>query len=134
MLNLVVLIGRLTHDVEMRYTQSGKEVANFSLAVNRKFNREETDFINCVVWGKQAENCANYIGKGSLVAVQGRIQVRSYEDKDGNKRKAFEVVADDVRFLDKKGDSKPKDDWSDLGREVSLNDISLQDDDDTIPF
>ena len=106
MLNNVVLAGRLTRDVESRQTGSGVTVATFSLAVDRPFTNQdgerETDFISVVVWRKQAENCAKYIGKGSLVAVTGRLQIRSYEDKEGIKRKVSEVVADNVRFLDSK--------------------------------
>lgn len=105
MLNKIILIGRLTRDVELRYTESGKAVANFTLAVDRPFKNQqgekEADFIRTVVWGKQAENCANYIGKGRLVAVSGRLQIRSYEGKDGQRRYITEVVAEEVRFLDK---------------------------------
>ncbi len=110
MLNQVVLIGRLTHDPELRYTAgSGVPVATFSLAVDRPFTNQqgerETDFIKIVTWRKQAENCANYLHKGSLAAVSGRLQIRSYEDNEGAKRKVAEVVAENVRFLDKKSDS-----------------------------
>jgi single-strand DNA-binding protein len=126
-LNKVVLIGRLTKDPDLRYTQSGTAVATFTLAVDRPFSKEkETDFIPCVVWRKQAENCAEYIGKGSLVAVEGRIQVRTYEAKDGGKRWATEVVAENVRFLDKRGE-RGGDNGGSIGEEVEFN----QDD---IPF
>lgn len=105
MLNRVVLIGRLTRDIELRYTPSGTAVARFNLAVDRPFtNRQgerEADFIDVVVWQKLAETCANYIGKGRLVAVDGRLQIRSYDDNQGIRRKAAEVVADTVRFLDR---------------------------------
>ncbi len=104
MLNKVILIGRLTRDPELRYTQNGVAVASFGLAVERPFSNQEgereVDFINIVVWRKLAETCANNIGKGRLVAVDGRLQVRSYEDKEGQKRTASEVVANSVRFLD----------------------------------
>jgi len=105
MLNQVVLIGRLTHDPELRYTAAnGVPVATFSIAVDRPFSNQqgtrETDFIPIVAWRKQAENCANYLRKGLMVAVSGRLQIRSYEDNDGNKRKVAEVVADQVRFLE----------------------------------
>jgi len=135
MLNRVVLIGRLTRDPVMRYTPQGTAVANFTLAINRKFNKDETDFVNCVIWRKQAENCANYLQKGSLCAVEGRIQVRNYQNQEGKKIYVTEVVADDVRFLDSKGkrQSNPKDDFSDIGREVSLEDIELGGSDE-IPF
>ena len=104
MLNRVILIGRLTADPELRYTQSGTAVANFRLAVDRPFTNQsgerETDFIPIVVWDKQAETCANYLNKGRLVAVDGRMQVRSYDAQDGSRRWVTEVVAQDVRFLD----------------------------------
>ncbi len=103
MLNRVILIGRLTRDPELKYIP----VASFTLAVDRPFSNKdgekETDFIPIVVWRKQAENCASYLGKGSLVAVEGRIQVRTYE-QEGQRRYMTEVVADNVRFLDRKGE------------------------------
>ncbi len=107
MLNRVILIGRLTRDPELKYIPSGTPVASFTLAVDRSFTNKdgerEADFIPIVVWRKQAENCANYLGKGSLVAVDGRMQVRTYE-QDGQRRYITEVIADSVRFLDRKGD------------------------------
>lgn len=130
MLNKVVLIGRLTADPEMRYTGNGTPVAGFTVAVDRAFSKEkETDFIPVVVWQKLAENCANHLGKGRLVAVDGRIQVRSYQDKDGNKRKATEVVANDVRFLDFPKDGQQKDKSSLTG---SADNITF--DESEIPF
>ena len=105
-MNKVFLIGRLTRDPELRYTGSNIPVATFSLAVNRNFTNQngerEADFINIVVWRKQAENCKNYINQGSQVAIDGRIQTRNYEDSEGNKRYVTEVVADNVQFLDTK--------------------------------
>ncbi|AEG62081.1 single-stranded DNA-binding protein [Desulforamulus ruminis] len=104
MLNKVILIGRLTRDPELRYTTSGMAVAKLGLAVDRpQFNKErekETDFIDIVVWSKLAEICANNLGKGRLVAVDGRLQIRSYEDNQGVKRKVAEVVAENIKFLD----------------------------------
>lgn len=107
MLNRIVLIGRLTKDPELKYTPAnGVAVATFTLAVNRRFaqqgQQKETDFIPIVVWRAQAENCAKFLGKGSLVAVEGRLQLRSYEDREGQRRTATEVVADSVQFLDSK--------------------------------
>ena len=108
MLNHVILIGRLTKDPELKYTPNGTAVASFTLAVDRfRTNAQgerETDFIPIVVWQKQAENCAEYLRKGSLAAVDGRMQVRSYPAKDGTKRWATEVVANAVRFLDSRKD------------------------------
>ena len=108
-MNHVVLVGRLTRDVELKYIQgSGTPVANFGVAVDREFTgkdgKKEVDFIDIQVWGKSAENCANYIGKGSLVAIQGSIRVDSYQDQDGNNRKITRVNANRVQFLDSKKD------------------------------
>lgn len=104
MLNRVVLIGRLTRDPELRYTPSGVAVASFALAVERPFvsqsGEREVDFIDIVAWRKLAETVANHLNKGRLVAVDGRLQVRSYETQEGQKRRVAEVVADNVRFLD----------------------------------
>jgi len=112
MLNNIVLIGRMVAQPQLRYTQTGTAVANFRLAVDRGFKNSqgenETDFIDCVVWRKQAENVSGFCDKGHLVAVQGRLQIRDYEDNDGNKRKAAEVVCNDVRFLEKKGEKQPQ--------------------------
>jgi len=134
MLNQVVLIGRLTRDPELRYTPgNGVPVATFTLAVDRPFTNQqgerETDFVNIVTWRKLAENCANFLKKGSLAAVSGRLQIRSYEDSQGIKRKVAEVVADDVRFLDRgrgNEDGKPED----LDRSIDEVDISGDD----VPF
>ena len=139
MLNRVILIGRLTKDPELRYTPNGTAVCQFSLAVNRKFNKDEADFIEIVVWRGLAENCANYLGKGRLAAVEGRIQTRTYENQEGQKRKVTEVVADEVRFLDRgnseKANTKQKEDnWDDIGKEVSLDDIDIVDGEEEIPF
>ncbi len=109
MLNQVVLIGRITRDHELR-KPGEHSVLDFTIAVDRAFNKDETDFINIVVWRKQAENTAEYTGKGSLVAVTGRLEVRDYTDKEGNKRKSVKVVADNVRFLDSKKSVDPPDD------------------------
>lgn len=108
-LNRIILIGRLTRDPELKYTSNGTAVAKFTLAVDRKFSKEkETDFIDVIVWRGLAENVANYLRKGRLAAAEGRLQIRTYEDKEGNKRKAVEVVADDVRFLDKAPENTAK--------------------------
>jgi single-strand DNA-binding protein len=108
-LNTVVLIGRLTRDPELRYTQTGKAVATLRLAVDRGTTNpqgeRETDFIDVVVWDKQAETVANYLQKGRLVAVQGRLQIRNYETQEGQRREKAEVVANSVRFLDRGTDS-----------------------------
>ena len=109
-MNKVVLIGRLTRDPELRYTGSNTPVATFSLAVNRNFQNQngerEADFINIVVWRKQAENCKNFLTQGSQVAIEGRIQTRTYDDQNGQKRYVTEVVADNVEFLGSKASSE----------------------------
>jgi len=108
-LNQVFLIGRLTRDPELRYVPSGKAVANLGLATSRVFTtqagerREEVCFVRIVVWGKQAENCSQYLNKGSAIFVEGRLQSRSWEAEDGTKRNTLEVVARRVQFLDKMG-------------------------------
>ena len=102
-MNKVILIGRLTRDPELRYTSSNVPTATFSIAVDRTFTNQngerEADFINIVVWRKQAENCKNYLSKGSQVAVEGRIQTRNYDAQDGTKRYVTEVICDNVTFL-----------------------------------
>lgn len=104
MLNRIILIGRLTADPQLRYTANGNAVTNFTLAVNKSFVGQDgergADFIDVVVWRKLAEACANHLAKGRLAAVEGRLEIRSYEDKQGVRRKAAEVVADNVRFLE----------------------------------
>ncbi|MDQ7794600.1 MAG: single-stranded DNA-binding protein [bacterium] len=105
MLNRVVLIGRLAQDPELRYTPQGTPVCSFTLAVQRsragESGEREADFVPIVTWQKLAETCNSYLAKGRLVAVDGRLQIRSYEARDGGKRRVAEVVAQDVRFLDK---------------------------------
>lgn len=102
MLNCVTLIGRLVADVELKTTNSGKEVATFRIAVDRAFVKQgeqrQADFITIVAWGSSALFVSRYFSKGSMIAVQGRIQTRNYEDNNGNKRTAFEVVATEVSF------------------------------------
>ncbi|MCP8617220.1 single-stranded DNA-binding protein [Salirhabdus salicampi] len=107
MLNRVVLVGRLTKDPDLRYTPNGVAVANFTVAVNRPFSNQqgnrEADFINCVVWRRAAENLANFMKKGSLIGVDGRIQTRSFEGQEGRRVFVTEVVADTIQFLESKG-------------------------------
>lgn len=110
MINRVVLVGRLTRDPDLRYTSSGIAVANFTIAVNRPFSNQqgerEADFINCVIWRKPAENLANYMSKGSLIGVDGRIQSRSYDGQDGKRVYVTEVVADSVQFLESRSSNR----------------------------
>lgn len=113
MLNRIILIGRLAQDPELRYTQSGTAVASFSLAVERsrpnQAGERETDFINIVAWQKLGELSAQYLRKGRMAAVEGRLQIRQYENREGQKVRAAEVVADNVRFLDRGNDSAAPD-------------------------
>ncbi|MBE6152151.1 MAG: single-stranded DNA-binding protein [Firmicutes bacterium] len=133
-MNRVMLIGRLTAKPELKYTGSNLPFARFSVAVNRTFNnaqgQRETDFINVVVWRKQAENVCNYLDKGSLVSVEGRIQTGSYDDKDGNKRYTMEVVADSVQFLESKSQSQSRSQSgpSPYDYQGQANDVSVADD------
>lgn len=131
MLNKVILIGRLTRDPELRYTPNGVAVATFTLAVDRNYTNQqgqrEADFIRIVVWQKMAEIVANNLGKGRLVAVEGRLQIRNYDTPEGQKRQVSEVVAENVRFLDwpKEGNkgsgvNNSKDDFSSLGSEFDF--------------
>ncbi|NMD42451.1 MAG: single-stranded DNA-binding protein [Firmicutes bacterium] len=129
MLNIIVLIGRLTRDPELRYTPgNGTAVATFTLAVDRPFtNRQgekEADFIRIVTWDKLAETCANYLSKGRLAAVTGRLQIRSFDDKEGVRQWMTEVVARDVRFLEPR---RTGDEDSFSGDEISVSE-------DDIPF
>lgn len=129
-INRVILTGRIGKDVDLRYTQSGKAVASFTLAVTNSFDRERPYWIPCTVWGKSAENCAQYLGKGSMAGIDGRISTRSYENQDGKKVYITEVVADRVEFLDSKksAQSSPPpsqqqaDDWSDIGSQIDVGD------------
>ncbi|WP_283680487.1 single-stranded DNA-binding protein [Lentilactobacillus sp. Marseille-Q4993] len=104
MLNRAVLTGRLTRDVDLRYTQSGTAVGTFTLAVDRRFTNQqgerEADFINCVIWRKSAENFANFVHKGSLVGVEGRIQTRNYENQQGQRVYVTEIVVENFSLLE----------------------------------
>ena len=112
MLNKAILMGRLVADPELRRTPNNNSVTSFTLAVNRSFTRQgeqpQTDFIDIVAWGKTAEFVSRYFVKGQLVAVAGRIQTRTWEDKQGSKRKTVEVVAEEVHFAEPKRDSQPR--------------------------
>ncbi|MBM7180485.1 single-stranded DNA-binding protein [Streptococcus suis] len=110
MINNVVLVGRLTRDVELRYTPSNQAVATFTLAVNRNFKNQSTgereaDFINCVMWRQQAENLANWTQKGHLIGISGRIQTRSYDNQQGQRVYVTEVVAESFQVLEKRDNS-----------------------------
>ena len=113
MLNHITIMGRLTRDPELRRTGTGIAVASFSVAVDRDFSgrdggEKETDFIDCVAWRQTGEFVSKYFTKGSMIVVSGRLQIRSWTDKDGNKRRTAEVIADNVYFADSKSDSNAK--------------------------
>ena len=103
MINQVILVGRMTRNLELRYTSSEKAVGNFTLAINRRFKNQngeyETDFIDCVIFGKQAETMAQYTKKGDLIGVEGSIQKRTYEDKEKNKHYITEIMVEKITFL-----------------------------------
>ena len=151
MLNHIVIMGRLTRDPELRHTQSGTPVASFSLAVDRDFKNKETgervtDFIDCVAWRSTGEFVSKYLAKGRLAVVEGRLQLRDWTDKEGNKRRSAEILANNVYFADSKpkgekgsgGKGKPKaDDDFDLpdGFQPGGDSFAeLVDDDGDLPF
>lgn len=113
MLNRVVLVGRLTRDPDLRYTPQGTPVVTFTLAVNRTFTNQsgqrEADFINCVAWRRTAENVANFLNKGSMAGVDGRLQTRTYDSKEGQRVWVTEVLAESVQFLESKSKSQNED-------------------------
>ena len=119
MLNRVILIGRLTKDPELRYTPSGVAVTQFTLAVDRPFTNQggerEADFLNIVTWRTLAETCANYLRKGRLTAVEGRVQTRSYDNNEGRRVYVTEIVADNVRFLESANSGGRREDGGNAG-------------------
>ncbi|MCC5908984.1 MAG: single-stranded DNA-binding protein [Clostridiaceae bacterium] len=141
-MNNVVMIGRLARDPELRFTASGKAVATFSIAVNRPFSKtKEADFFNVVVWGKIGENCANYLAKGRLVGVQGRLQSRSYENQAGEKKYITEIVANEVEFLEwgnkqsNPGNGPDNKTDNDFGNDdIDLDNFQAIDEEDEVPF
>lgn len=109
-INRVVLVGRLTRDPELRNTTTGKQVVNFSIAVDDRFNKDHTNFFNIVAWGSQADFVAKYLTKGRLVGIDGRLSQRKYTTQDGQDRNVVEVVADNVQGLDRpRDDARPSD-------------------------
>ena len=144
MFNLTVLSGRLTADPELKYTPNNVAVCSFSIAVERRFKQGEekqTDFINIVAWRQTAEFVSKYFSKGSMIGIEGAIQTRRYQDKDENNRTAFEVVANNVQFMDSKrsessneGNSSPETEYTPLAElRDKLNEFTPVDDGD-LPF
>ncbi len=138
MFNLVVLTGRLTADPELKTTPNGISVTTFSIAVDRRYRSGEerqTDFINIVAWRQSAEFITKYFKKGSLIGIEGSIQTRRYQDKNGNNRTAFEVVANNVQFVESKRDSAPSSEPASFSN-ADVNDFADLGDaaDDDLPF
>src|SRR5690554_6445137 len=114
MVNRVVLVGRLTKDPMLRKTQTGKSVTSFTVAINRRFSQnDQADFVNCVAWEKTAEIVSQYARKGSLISLEGRIQSRSYDDKDGKRVYVQEVVAENIQLLESKSVTEAKSSYED---------------------
>lgn len=145
MMNSICLVGRLTKNVELRYTPSNVAVATFTLAVNRTFKNEngdrEADFINCVMWRQQAENLANWAKKGALIGVTGRIQTRSYDNQQGQRVYVTEVVAEQFQLLESRnsqgqqgnqGRAQTQQETPDFSRSENTNPLDISDDD--LPF
>lgn len=126
-MNHVTLMGRLTRDPELKYSQAGKAYCRFTVAVNRDFNKDEADFINCLAFGKTAETIAEWLGKGRRIALQGRIQTGSYQNSNGDTVYTTEVVADRFEFVDSARSETSK------NQSYSNNDDVLDDNDD-FPF
>lgn len=139
MLNHITIMGRMTADPEMRVTPTGTNVATFTLACERDFKNnngeKETDFINVTCWRNTADFVCNYFGKGRMAVVSGRLQMRSYTDKDGNKRKAAEIVAENVYFADSKNDSgNQKNEYAQNLTAQNANSFVPVADDEDLPF
>ena len=135
-MNRAMLVGRLTAKPELRYTSANLPFARFTVAVNRTYasrdGQRETDFISVIAWRKQAENVCNFLDKGSLVSVEGRIQTGSYDDKDGNKRYTMDVVADSVQFLESKAQRDSRGSSPEIGPSPydyqNTNDVNVDED------
>ena len=136
-MNKVILVGRFARDPELRTTNTGKSVASFPLAVDRRYKQEgqpEADFFNIVAWGKQAQTICQYLSKGRQIALTGRLQSRSYDAQDGTKRYVTEVVLEEFDFIGSKNDSPAPADAGGLNRLDLGDDFALMADDDEPPF
>lgn len=134
MLNHITIMGRLVRDPELRRTQSGKPVASFTVAVDRDFGEKATDFIDCVAWNKTGEFVDKYFSKGSMIVVAGRLQIRDWNDKDGNKRRTAEIVAENVYFGESKNTRVSDSDDSGLHYAPAASFSAYDDDDGDLPF
>lgn len=135
MINNVTLMGRLTHEPELRSTPSGKSVISFSVAVGRQFDKETTDFIDCTAWNKTADFISKYFSKGDMIALTGRLETSAFRDKNGNNRKSYSVTADNVSFCGSKSEninnSRPN---VDIAASDDSDFEEIIDDDDDLPF
>lgn len=134
MLNKIIVMGRLTRDPELRYTQNQTPVASFTLACDRDLGDKQTDFIDCIAWRKTAEFVNNYFRKGGMAVVAGRLQIRDWEDKQGNKRKTAEIVCDSVYF----GESRQREEGRQKLPDMVIRDkptfVEMGDDESDLPF
>ena len=131
-MNIVTLIGRITRDPDLKYSQSGKAFTKFTLAVTREYNRDEADFINCIAWNKAAEVIAEYQRKGNQIAVQGRLNVRNYE-QDGETKWITEVILEKFDFISSSNNSQEKKEYQDSQKKFDEN-IENEDLDSEFPF
>lgn len=135
MINRVVLVGRLTRDPELRRTQNGTAVTSFTLAIDNRLKdangQYTTSFIPCVVWNQQAENCVRFIHKGSLVGIEGRLNQRTYQNKEGNNVQVIEVMCDSVQYLDPKKQEESSQQTQSTGNKDTSN---VDDFEDSLPF
>lgn len=134
MLNKIIVMGRLTRDPELRRTGNGTAVTSFTIACDRDFVDKETDFLDIVAWKQTGEFVSKYFSKGRMAVVSGRLQIRGWEDKDGNKRRTAEIVADNVYFGDSKSDNQPGITTTPAFATPSPDFAMLEDDDENLPF
>lgn len=132
-MNNIVIKGRLTKEPELNTTSNGKEVANFSVAVNRRFNRDETDFFDVKAWDKTGVFVCTYFKKGQEILIRGTMQRRKWQDKDGNNRYSWELIADEVEFCGGKTDNQNAEQGQAVKNEPNIDDFSVVVDDD-LPF
>ena len=136
-MNKITLVGRLTKDVELTYTSNNTAVGKFTLAVNRRFKKQgeeqQADFINQVAFGKLAETCSNFLKKGSQVAISGRLEINTYDDKEGNRQYFTNVIVEELTFCDSKGDKNGKNDKKTDTKE-SEGFYPVEEDDEELPF
>lgn len=140
-MNRAVLVGRLTKDVDLRKTPNGASVVQFTLAINRKVKAQgqpDADFINCVAWNKTADLMAQYLRKGALIGIEGRIQTRNYDDRDGKRVYLTEVICESLTFLETKGNNAQETSWSEPHYKPTINDADAYDTiditEDSLPF